>query len=294
MRTKLNFNHLECFLVTARTLSFTKTSEELMIAQPAVSKQIKSLEDSLGVQLLIRNRQGVTLTEEGKKLLERSSLLYQTLCEEVTNFQSQKEIHGTIRIGCLTEVGEKVFIKAFSGFKSLYPQIRLEINLLKTYEIIDGLKSGAYDMGIIPEKIMNENIRCYEIFREEIILTTSKKNSNKETVKITDLPFISCRENDPLLNFFIKEVSPRANQSRLKIEMTVNSHKAVAYLLQEHPYYAVLPKLSIESELSAKKLVQVGSRSIHSKLYLIMKDLNIPDKKLEVLRDYLSKFLKNY
>lgn len=287
MRSKFNFNHLECFLLTAKHLSFSKASQELKIAQPAVSSQIKLLEEFLGVQLFLRDKSGVSLTSEGKKLYEKSAGLYEAICHEVVPVTQDGALKGTIRFGCLTEVGERIFLNKLSDFKAEHPGIQINISFLKAYEIIDKIKSNQLDLGIVPETIIQESIKCFPVIKEEIILVTNKENAHKKIAKISELPFIGYRENDPLLESFIRSQSPRANMTKLKLEMTVNSHRSMTKLLMSHPYYAVLPKRSIHSELSQKKLFQVGSKSLSTSLYLIMRDLNFPDKKLELLKSKL-------
>lgn len=294
MRSDINFNHLECFLLVARTQSFSKAAEDLKIAQPAVSKQIKSLEEKLGGQLFIRTRKNVHLTEMGMELYNRTSSLFGTICEEVLDLQSVgKEISGKIRIGLLSEVGEQVFMAPISDFKKKHPKIIININFLKSHEIIEKVKSGELDFGITPEKVIQENIRSYEIFKEEIILVTGKHSKSKPT-NISDLPFIAYRDNDPLLAYYLKKTSPRLNQAKINIQMTVNSHRAMVKLLLEHPFYAVLPRLSVQGELREKLLVQVKQKSLESKLYLMIRDLNIPDRKIEMLKSHLNQFLKDH
>ena len=294
MRSDINFNHLECFIVVSRTQSFSKAAEELKIAQPAVSKQIKSLEEKLGGQLFIRTRKNVHLTEMGMELYNRTASLFGAICEEVLDLQSEgKEISGKIRVGLLSEVGERVFVAPISEFKKKYPKIIININFLKSHEIIEKVKNGELDIGITPEKVIQENIRSYEIFKEEIILVTSMHSKSKVT-NIADLPFVTYRDNDPLLHFYLKKTSPRLSHAKINIQMTVNSHRSMAKLLLDHPYYAVLPRLSVEEELKENSLVQVNNKGLESKLYLMVRDFNIPDRKIEMLKSYISQYLKEH
>ena len=75
MRNSLNFNHLETFFTLAKSLSFSKASEILKVAQPAISRQIKSLEEHFDKQLFIRTKQTVKLTKTGEELYEQTQPL---------------------------------------------------------------------------------------------------------------------------------------------------------------------------------------------------------------------------
>ena len=138
MRNQINFNHLECFFSFAKTLSFSKTSQELKIAQPAVSKQIKALEESFSFQLFYRSRQHVQMTVKGEELYNQIWPLYNEITSRISRtMEESDELQGEIRFGCLEEVGEKVFIPALTAFRSQHPKIRFEVLFMKAFEIIE-------------------------------------------------------------------------------------------------------------------------------------------------------------
>src|SRR5438876_5344692 len=71
----MDFRHLRAFIAVAEESSVTKAAERLHISQPPLSRHIRQLEEELGVTLFVRHRQGVTLTEPGRGLLEKARLL---------------------------------------------------------------------------------------------------------------------------------------------------------------------------------------------------------------------------
>ena len=93
MRTKINFNHLECFLTLATSLSFSQTAQILNIAQPAVSKQIQSLEALLKTNLFIRSKKSVVLSQEGEKLYQLCSKPFHEICEQIESHFFGEIIH---------------------------------------------------------------------------------------------------------------------------------------------------------------------------------------------------------
>lgn len=295
MRNGLNFNHLECFFSLARTLSFSKTSELLTIAQPAVSKQIKSLEEFFGQQLFLRTRQQVQLTGYGKNLFEQLSPLYAEICNRVDTIITEDDsIRGKLVFGCLSEVGERVFVKPLSLFKTEHPGITIEIRFLKGFEIIEGIKAGVIDVGIVSEKLIQENIRCYEVLSEEIILVRGAKGGAEKLEQLSDTSFVSYRENDPLLQYYLQKAFPRTKLSKLNIEFMVNSHKSMVEVLKGHNYCSVLPTLSIGKELENGTLVNVGPKNLKSNLYLLHLDLEFEDPKVKTLSSFLKKYLKSH
>ena len=84
----MELRHLRSFLTVAEALSFTKAAEQLRIAQPALSRQVQALEEEIGVDLLKRSPRGVTLTAEGKLLLEEARDVLQRADETVKKVQA--------------------------------------------------------------------------------------------------------------------------------------------------------------------------------------------------------------
>lgn len=290
MRKPLNFNHLECFLVTARTLSFSKTAELLQIAQPVVSKQIKALEESLGTQLFLRTKKAVHLTSDGQILFEKTAILFEELCLRVEEFtQKSNQIKGVLRFASLLEVGEQIFADTLSKFKEEHPLIEYQILYSNNYEIIEGIKSGTVDVGVISEEIIQENIRCYRIFKEDVILVCGKNHFSDFSDKLTDIPYAVFKENDPLLNFFISQVAPKANRSRIKTPLIVNSHKTIVKMIQTHPIAAVLPYQSVAEDLKQGNVKQLHPKILSSYLYMIQRDMDFPEEKTELLTRFLKK-----
>ncbi len=293
MRTGLNFNHLECFFALAKNLSFSKTSQELKIAQPAVSKQIKSLEQFFDQQLFLRTRHNVQLTHYGKNLFNQLAPLYQEICKRVDDIVSDDgTLKGKIVFGCLKEIGERVFIKPLSLFKEDNPNVLIEIKFLKSYEILEGIKDGSIDVGIVAQKTIQENVRCYQILSEEIVLVTGRNNGKQKVTQLSDVSLVAYRENDPLLQYYLQKVYPKNKLGKLNIDFMVNSHKAMVEILKSGSYHAVLPTLSIKSELEQNELINVGPKNLNSSLYLIHMDLEFEDKKIKALTQYLKSYLK--
>ena len=97
----MEFRMLRYFLAVARTENISRAAEELNISQPALSRQLMDLEQELGITLLVRSRRRTTLTEAGyllKRRAEEISALVDKTRDELSH--SQKEISGSIRIGC--------------------------------------------------------------------------------------------------------------------------------------------------------------------------------------------------
>src|SRR3954467_13418065 len=100
MRTEMELRHLRYFLAVGESLSFTKASAQLRIAQPALSRQVQALEDEIGVDLMKRSPRGVTLTAQGKLFLEEARELLSRAEASVEKVRALARGHyGELRIG---------------------------------------------------------------------------------------------------------------------------------------------------------------------------------------------------
>jgi LysR family transcriptional regulator, nitrogen assimilation regulatory protein len=130
---------LHYFTVVAEERSFSRASNRLHIAQPAISRKIKALEDDLGVQLFLRHAKGVDLTEAGESLLRGAYSLFrqiETLHE--TAVISSEVPRGTVTIGVLPTPGEYIAPRLIKQSKKLFPELK--------YRIIEGYSSDLQRM----------------------------------------------------------------------------------------------------------------------------------------------------
>lgn len=294
MRRSLNFNHLEVFFTLTECLSFSKTSEKLHIAQPSISKQIKMLEEYFDTQLFVRNNKYVSLTKEGKAIYEKLKTPYSEILTQADNILlPQKELSGKIVFACFSEIGERFFIKHLLEFKKQHPLVAIEIQFLKGEEIIQGVKKGTIDIGIVSDEISAESVRCYQYYQENILLVT---NANNKMInldgQIAPLRFVTYRDQDPLFNLYLKKLLPKHKRTNYKIDFTVNSHKSMVQTLLSDNYFAVLPYLSVENEIKSGKLLPVGGLRIKSPLYLIHHEVERGGKLMNELKFFLNNIVK--
>lgn len=144
---------LNTFRVVAENLHFTKASEELNLTQSAVSYQIKSLEDELGVKLFFRNKRRITLTPQGEIVLEYAyKLLHQVDVMKDEIQENRETLSGEIKIIAATRSLESPFPKIQRGFQKIHRDIKLSFfTVLKFKDGLDQVKSGNFDIGFTIE-----------------------------------------------------------------------------------------------------------------------------------------------
>lgn len=171
-----NLELYRIFYVVAETGNITKASEQLCISQPAVTKQIKNLENQLNTPLFIRTKKGVVLNECGQKIfLDVKQAL--TLLEETNSkIKDFTELNtGTIKIGISTTLMRKYLLKYVEKFHNNYPNIVVDIYTDPTKELIEKLKKGMIDL-IIGKFLDNfdKDLNYYELDKTKYIFMANK------------------------------------------------------------------------------------------------------------------------
>ena len=144
---------LEYFLAVAREQNITAAAEALHISQPALSRQLKNLEEELGKQLLIRGVKGsrkVLLTEEGMILRKRAEeilSLVQKTEKEIT--LSDEAIAGNVFIGAGETEAVRLFAKTAMSLRQKYPDIRYNISSGNAEHVLEYLDKGLIDFGLL-------------------------------------------------------------------------------------------------------------------------------------------------
>lgn len=139
MLNNINLNLLKYFYEVVNTKNMTKASENLCISQPAITKAIKDLEREINVKLLVRSKKGVSPTIEGEILYEHIKDMFNNLNKTFNTIDNTKNSGGYLYIGATTTNFLEFIKEALNTFKSIYPNVHIDITL----ETIDVLEERA-------------------------------------------------------------------------------------------------------------------------------------------------------
>ncbi|MFK8137909.1 MAG: LysR family transcriptional regulator [Bdellovibrionales bacterium] len=283
----MNLNYLECFTSLSETMSFTETAKDFSVSQPSISRQIKLLEEQLGTKLFIRDKHKVHLTEEGVAFKRRVAPLIKELqtTMHITKDRTD-EVKGQLGMGCLGEVGQFSIMEKVLGFNKLYPDVDLKMLYTSPDNIIDKVKTGNLDFGIVNELVDQENLRSYEILTEKSVLVTSVTNK-KPLVDIGDAKFVAYSLDDGLLVNYIHKYFKKSSISKINRHIVVNSHKSMIEALVDSNYYAVLPYFSVAKAIKRKELRVASEKELKSKMYLIYVDNALMPKRFQLFKKHL-------
>lgn len=291
----VNLNFLECFVLVSKTLSFTEAAHALRVSQPSVSRQIRLLEQQLGVQLFLRDRHKVHLTEAGKRLrASLTPLIREIQTHLALTHEQSASLDGTIAFGSLAEIGQSTFMKLLLNFRSKHPGIDLHIEYAIEQDIVQKVKSGQLDFGVINTPISSENIRAYHLMTERIVMVTRAKN-RLEFNSQKNPKFIGYQRHDELLTRFLNTLGHTHGRSdgkhlpfrKIHSAVTVNSHRSMIESLIASDCYAVMPYLSVQPWIESGKLRTATNKEVQTQLYLIHLETPYMEKKNIAFREHL-------
>ncbi|WP_405181897.1 LysR family transcriptional regulator [Nocardia sp. NBC_01377] len=145
----MNSRDLRYFVVAARELHFTRAAESLFITQPALSKQIASLERELDAQLFVRRRDGVALTAAGEALVDFAQQIIELDQEARHAVRRATSSARTLTLGFWLAPGQEMLRMIIESFSTLYPEIHLELRRADWSKKGAGVESGESDIGLI-------------------------------------------------------------------------------------------------------------------------------------------------
>lgn len=262
---------LKVFKTVADRLSFTKAAAELLISQPAVTKQINELERLLGKPLFLRHGNRISLTDDGVRLLEYANRILALYGELRDAFvEEQGAFSGEIRLGASTTLSQYVLPGLLAKFRKLYPDVRVTLFNGNTEQIERQIADGKLDFGMIEGTASNPALH-YELFMDdELVLVTSASNTSFTCEEITaaDLPALPLviRENGSgTLDVLSRELSRHGLSLRqLHIEMQLGSTESIKHYLFYSDTFAFVSVQAVLDELAANRLrvVEVGDMEL--------------------------------
>ncbi len=192
----MEINQIRSFCAVARAGSFTRAAEELGIAQPSLSQQIRTLEKKIGTPLFERMGRSVRLTAFGEALREPAlSILQQVAMAENSLANLREGVRGRLRVGVIPTILPYLIAPHIGEFVKGFPDVDLQLIEDATPRLIEQLQSGDLDIAVAGLPVKNPDIICSELFREPLFLAVAEDHplARKPAVDLRDL------ENEPLL-----------------------------------------------------------------------------------------------
>jgi DNA-binding transcriptional LysR family regulator len=264
------------FLVINRESSFSKASKALGISQPAVTQQIRILEDFLGVSLFERKKNGVILTKEGQTFLIYAKEFEKFLSGFEKKLEDFRNADTPFLIGASPTVGNYNLPECIKYFQSL---IGKDINLvIKSNDaLFEDVEKKAVDMAFVTKK-KNNGLNYSEWIEDELVVFSNKPMP--PSIELEDLKNYKmiCREPNSSTRDFIKSVfeEHEFECDTLNVISVVHNSTALKYTVMSsgEQVVSIISKMVIKDELRDKKLfmAKIKGMNLKRKTYIVYKE----------------------
>lgn len=258
----INLDLYRIFYIVAKNGSISAAADVLFISQPAITFQIKKLEEQLGISLFTRTKRGVILTDEGKVLFDYVNNAIENIINGENALSNLKNLDsGIIRIGASTTVCRHVVMPYLEKFHELYPKIDIQIVNNLTTNLLKELRNGNLDILFLNMPMSeNKDLNIIPINDVQDIFVGNKKyyDLTKGKVNLQDLKsFPLLFQKQPsntreYLNNYLK-----ANNVDLKPQLEVVSYNLIMDLVKAGFGIGYATKEFIKNELENKILYEI-------------------------------------
>lgn len=272
----MDIKQLNYFLAIAEEGNITKAAERLHIAQPHLTQQLKLIEDELKVKLIERTTRKFQITDAGKKLWHRSKQMIELMESTVKELKDFNEgLEGTLSIGTISSSGDILLPQRICSFNKKYPNINFEIREGSTSEILELLKSGLIEIGIIRTPLNSEIYESISLPSEPMVAASSDSTyweNNEKDIYLSDLA------GKPLLvhRRYEKAIIELCNQAGFepRILCKIEDTRSILLLAKTGMGVAIVPKDWIELIPNAKlSYKEINEPSLNTSTTIIwMKD----------------------
>ena len=173
----MDLRSLHYFTVVAEELNITRAAERLNMSQPPLSSQIKGLEEELGVQLFVRGKRHLTMTEAGTLLYRRARQLLELSEQTRQEICSLEGLSGDLNISLVEGRAPYLLARWIAGFRSEYPQVAVHLWNGSGDEVIERLHRGLADLGLVAAPYNPELLEGFSVGRESWVAMMSRDHA---------------------------------------------------------------------------------------------------------------------
>lgn len=286
----IDFN-LKVFIAVAKIGSFTRAAEFLNLSQPAVTHQIKNLENMLRTKLFVRFQSKIALTRAGEILLKHAediNLLYQSAWREIQ--EANNRVAGEAHLGAASLLGIYLLPRIIGEFRKTYPDVNISMLVGNSKEIVKYLQSDVIELAIVSEPILFSNLKAMPFYRDSLTVIiypghswTARREITKYDLFTED--FISREIGSGTREICLKALRGGSRGRKLNTVMVLGSTEAVKMAVVGKMGFSIVSRLAVRAEIGAGllKAIPVRNLTMARDFFLSFKsekNLSIPALKL--------------
>ncbi len=289
---------LHVFYSVARLLSFTKAADALHMTQPAVTFQVRQLEEYFNTRLFDRTHNKISLTEAGERVYVYAEKIFH-LYDEMENSVRELtgEISGVLILGASTTVAEYMLPALLGDFKAKYPDVNIRLKVSNTDGIVSMVENNIIDLGVVEAPVLNKNLAVEQCRTDRLVAIAPPGHelAKYDTVPVKallDYPFI-CREEGSgtreVINDYLRQAD--VDPSQMNVIMELGSLEALKGAVEAGIGVSIVSRATLAKEL---KLGSVEVLELDTPLERPFSFVHQKHKFRQCAMDELLEFARNY
>jgi len=256
----MEIKQLKYFLSVTELGSFSKAAVSLSVAQPVLSRQIRCLEDELGIELLYRNGRGIVVTDAGQILLNYARTIVDSTRSIAMEIDSMRaDPIGKVVIGLPPTASVMMTVPLVQRFRQIYPKVKLKVEVGYSGHVLEWLSTGRIDVAVLYNAPKTSTLTTQPLLEEELLLIGPKDAPEKyrgpsvAASDIAGLPMILPSHPHGLRILVDTLLGSIGIQSDVVFE--IDNLSACLELVERGLGYTILPFASVAAKVHAGELV---------------------------------------
>ena len=254
---------LQVFLATARQLSFTKAAEALQMTQPAVTFQIRQLEEEFNTRLFDRAHSSISLTEAGKCVYRYAGEIFELYTEMENAVREHIGDMGVIMVGASTTIGDYRLPLLLGDFKREFTNVVVQLRVSNTDDVVSMVEDNVIDLGVVEGPVNNANLVMETCCTDQmvVLMPPDHELARQAAVNSEDIlsyPFVIREEGSGGRRFLLEYLHAMGlDPSDLDVVIELSSSEAVKTAVEGGIGIAVLSASAVRKELRLGTLAAV-------------------------------------
>lgn len=264
----MELSQLEVFLAVARERRFSRAAEKLFRTQSAVSQTIRKLEDELGEALFDRSSREGVLTDAGKVLYEYAEKLINLRGEAAESLSELRELQKGKLVIAANEFTVLYLLPVLAEFRRVHPMIKITVERALGSHIPDDVLSYAAEFGVLSYEPQETNLHSVVVFLDELVFVVPPRHplASARQVSIRQLgaeSFVAHIVNSPYREKVIQLF--KSHKTPLHMDLELPTLQAIKQFVAAGNGVALIPEISVETELARGELVRIPVRELQLK-----------------------------
>lgn len=255
---------LQVFHTVARLLSFTKAAESLHMTQPAVTFQVRQLEEYFNTRLFDRTHNRISLTAAGERVYEYAAQIFDLYAKMDNAVRDMTgEISGVLIIGASTTIAEYMLPALLGDFKKKYPDINVHLKVSNSDGIVSMVENNDIDLGVVEAPVVNKNLVVENCRNDRLVAVVPPAHelAGKKKVNVKELiahAYIA-REEGSGTREVIEEylATTGMKPADMSIAMELGSPEAIKGAVEAGMGVSIVSEVTIHKELQLGTLVSL-------------------------------------